>query len=128
MSDNPNKPKRQKRDIAKELEHAQRCLLDNFLVGLVEEIEGKVPKDDDLVRHAIYAQFERNPLTTVEKGGACFHSFFVWKKDYCAALAFRDPNNPLALTSVRLLRPEWPPALCAYVDNWYRNQNDQAPA
>lgn len=108
------KPK-PKQDIAKQLQNAQLHIVEKALIGFVEDIDGKVPTDPEILAHGFHVHFAATPLTVYEKDGKRFADYYVWRREHVVALGFIDPNNLLTLYIVRVPREEWPTALGLYI-------------
>lgn len=109
---------RKKPDIAKELHHAQRYLVEQELVRFLEELLGRVPSDEECEKKTIWARFSKTPLTVYKKDGVEFSHFFVWDRKEAVALGFHDSNDLLALNFARVPTDAWPTALRLYVDQY----------
>jgi hypothetical protein len=99
---------------------AQRELVSQALVGMVEEIEGRVPDDETILREGRHVQFADTELSVYEKDSIRFVRFYVWRGAHVAALAF-DTKDPLALRFALVPRESWPVALKL----WAAQQREQ---
>ena len=108
------KPK-SKQDIAKQLQNAQLHIVEKALIGFVEDIDGKVPTDAEILAHGFHVHFTATPLSVFEKDGKRFADYYVWRREHVVALGFIDPNHMLVLYIVRVPPDEWPVALKLFV-------------
>lgn len=117
------KPK-SKQDIAKQLQNAQLHIVEKALIGFVEDIDGKVPTDAEILDHGFHVHFAATPLSVFEKDGKRFADYYVWRREHVVALGFIDPNHMLVLYIVRVPRDEWPVALKLFVAQKFENKGD----
>jgi hypothetical protein len=101
--------------LRKEVMNARLTLLEFALIGFVEQVEGKVPIDEEILKHGFHIRFSNTPLTVFEKDGKQFVDYYVWKCQYVLAHGFLNPKDLLELSVVQLPESPWPPALCAAV-------------
>lgn len=106
-------PKKQQ-EANKQIELAQMTLVERALVGMIEELDGRVPSDEEALRCGVHVWFVPTPLTVVESRGFRFSRYYVWRGKDAIALGFA-PQQPLELHFVRLAREEWPPALRHFI-------------
>jgi hypothetical protein len=116
-----------KKDIAKEVDAARARIIEEQLVGFVEEIDGRWPTNDEIAANHIWGRFSKTPLSVYEKSGIEFHDFFVWRRGYALALGFFDGMHPLDLSVVAVPKEKWPTALALYVQQ-YPPQPGERPA
>jgi hypothetical protein len=103
--------------IAKQLEEAQLHIVERALIAWIEDVDGKVPSDNEILEHGYWVHFAATTLSVLEKDGQRFNQYYVWRKQHVLACQFCDPNKPLVLYVVRVPREEWPGALCAYIQH-----------
>lgn len=117
------KDRKPKPDVAQLVNQARLEIVERALVAYVEDIDGKVPTDGEILREGMHVQFAKTPLTTFTKDGVPFSQFYVWRRVHALAIEFRDPQDPIALSTCRIPEGEWPPALTALVAQHYERKD-----
>jgi hypothetical protein len=112
--------------LEKQITMARMHLVELALVEFVEEVDGKVPTDEEILREGFHVQFSDTPLSVYAKDGKRFVQYFVWRKSHVVALGFIDTNDLLALSIVRLAEEDWPTALRLYVEQ-HGKSGEQKP-
>ncbi len=95
---------------AKQLQSARMSLVEKALVQAVEEIDGKVPSEETILKEGLHVALQPGPLSTFRRDGKEWTTFYVWRRVNAIAIAF-DLAEPLVLHSLRLTPDEWPVAL-----------------
>ncbi len=106
----------QKKDIAKQLEIARMSVMEYALLAFVEDLLGRVPSDDEIIRLGRHVQLADTPIATFEAAGKRFQKFFVWDDREVVAVGFLDPKKLLELYIVRVKEDDWPFALKANIE------------
>ena len=115
MSHDETPEQKKKRAYDDNIEAARRNMIESQVVGFVEQILGRVPTDEEVVRLAHWVNFSHTPLTVFRKGDTEFHNYFVWDRREVLAHRFGTGKDALKLWICRLHRDNWPPALTAYI-------------
>lgn len=107
-----------KHDIRKELEQAQLHIAERALIAWIEDVDGKVPSDPEILEQGFWAHFAATSLSVLEKDGQRFNQYYVWRKKHVLAIQFCDPQKPLVLYVVRVPEEQWPIALKLYIEQY----------
>jgi len=102
-------------EFRKHVQNAQLAIVEKALVAFVEDVDGRVPSDEEIMQEGHHVQFEANDLSIFEKDGKRFVGYYVWRFEHVVALSFMD-RNPLVLTIVRVAKEDWPPTLRLWID------------
>lgn len=115
MPDDPKNSKRLRADIQQRVNAARLSILEHALVGYVEEIDGHVPTDDEILGEGMHVEMA-GVLGIYEHEGHTFHQFYCWRKRHLLAIGFLDEANPLTLYIARVPDDEWPFAVKNFVE------------
>lgn len=107
--------RKQNDDIVEKLKLAQLHMVEKALIGFIEEREGKVMPDKDILAHGRWANFAPTPLSVFEKDTWKFSQYYIWRNKFVIALGFPDPEDLLCLKFVELRKEEWPTALRLFI-------------
>jgi hypothetical protein len=116
------KPKPGLFGLEKELKAARDHLVERTVVAFLEDVENRVPTDQEIADHHFWVHFSDTPLARFVRGGVTFTQYFVWRRRHVLALVFPDPQSPLKLRSCRIPEALWPTALRLYIDQYPPNQ------
>lgn len=97
---------------AKELMiRAREEILGQALIAFVEDVDGRVPSDPEIVHEGTHVQMaDGSPIGNWTHQGHRFRCFFGWRKKHLVAYDF-PPAAPLELKICRVPAEEWPPAV-----------------
>jgi hypothetical protein len=112
--------------IAKQLEQAQLHIVERALIAWIEDVDGKVPSDTEILEQGFWAHFAATSLSVLEKDGQRFNQYYVWRKKHVLACQFCDPQKPLVLYVVRVPEEQWPVALKLYIKQYKAKKEDNA--
>lgn len=110
MSDQ-EKSARKKPTMADQVINAQLAIVEHALLGWLEDVLGRVPSDDEILKFGRHHQFSYTPLSVYEKDGFHFIKYYVWAGKEVVALGFLKPLAPLEMQIVRVKPADWPAAL-----------------
>lgn len=112
---NDEKNNARKAAIKKQVEIARLSILEHALVAFVEDVDNRVPNDDEILAEGRHIGFPDNPLGIFEVDEKKFHQYFLWRREHVVAIGFLDENNLLDLHIVRVPEDQWPFALTCMV-------------
>lgn len=112
-----------KPDVAQLVNQARLEIVEKALIAFVEDVDGKVPTDEEILREGLHMQFAKTELTTFTHEGVPFSQYFCWRRSHLVALEFRNSNDPIELSICRVPEGEWPTAVRLYVEQHYAKKD-----
>jgi len=119
-------PKGRGSEFARQVDAARLHVVEMAVLSFVEGLLGRVPTDAEAEANAAHITFAATPLSVYEKSGMRFSQYFAYGREVMA-LGFLDTNDILALEACRVRRDDWPPVLCAWMEQ-HRPNNPLPPA
>lgn len=125
-------------NLAEQIKVARLAMVEHALVGFIEEIDGRIPDEETILREGIHLAMADSPLAIYEKAGQKFRRYYCWRRKHLIALGFLDGEQPLTLFTARVPDDKWPGAVTAYVgqhgiapeeppdhaDDWQEDETD----
>lgn len=96
---------------------ARLFLAERELLQFIEEVDGRVPTDAEILKHGRHVTLAPSPLATFVRDNQQWSKFYVWRGTEALAIDFLDAGDPLVIRTCRMTRDEWPAALAATIAN-----------
>lgn len=118
--------KNAKSELEKQIQLARVHVLEMALVAFVEDVLGRVPSDEEILKKSFHVNFSDTPISTFARDGVRLTQFFVWDATHAVAYGFVNPQDPTALTIVRIQREQWPAAVVAFTAQWKARKEEES--